>query len=202
MANICDSILSADILAGCTKPLVKGFEADGVIIPRAYIDFAASVVSTETPNIISSIVLNTGERGYVCQQLGSAPFTGTTQSLVVGTYINTWDSSVQLLVPSFGPRTAAEIIDALTNGEVVVILRNKTKDDAADSLAGSAEYQVFGWWNGCHASAGERDPYSDDTFGGVLLTLTETGSPKSAMFLWAGTAAATKTAYDALTEQL
>lgn len=199
MASICDSLLAADIQPACENPLVRGFEVDGVIIPRADIDFTASTINSSNPNIISSLVIKSGKRGFHCEQMGATPFSGSTQSLSVGTYQNTWDSSVQLLVPTYGPVTARDIVDALTNGDNVVILRNKVKSDGLDTADRSAEYQVFGWWQGMRASAGERDPYSDDTLGGVLMTLTETGSPKSAMFLYGSSKAATDTMYNSLT---
>lgn len=197
MASVCDTILAADIIPNCASPLVKGFEADGVIIPRSYIE--NYTISSQNPNEVQEIQLATGKRGYKCIQQGATPFSGSTQTLTVGTYANTWESSVQLLVPTWGSTTAKDIVDALSNSDNVVILRNKLKNDGATSTAGTAEYQIFGLQNGMRASAGERDANSDDTLGGVLLTLTETGAPKSGMFLVSGTAATTKEMYDSLT---
>lgn len=198
MATQCDKFLANDILPSCDYPLVKGFEADGVIIPREYIDFASSSISATNANIIEGIILKTGKRGYQCQQMGSAPFSGSTQTLTVGTYSNTWESSIQVLVPTWGALTANQIVDALTNSDNVVILRNKTKTDGLGNTEGNAEYQVYGWWQGCRASAGERDANSDDTLGGVLMTLTESGSPRSGMFYFTTNATATAAAYQAL----
>lgn len=197
MASVCDTILAADIIPNCESPLVKGFEADGVIIPRSYIE--SFTISSTNHNEVSEIQLASGKRGYKCIQQGASPFNGSTQTLNVGTYANTWESSVQLLVPTWGSTTAKDIVDALSNSDNVVILRNKLKNDGASSVAGTAEYQIFGLQNGMRASAGERDANSDDTLGGVLLTLTESGAPKSGMFLVSGTAATTKQMYDSLT---
>ena len=197
MASVCDTILAADIIPNCASPLVKGFEADGVIIPRSYIE--NYTISSQNPNEVQEIQLVSGKRGYKCIQQGATPFSGSTQTLTVGTYANTWESSVQLLVPTWGSTTAKDIVDALSNSDNVVILRNKLKNDGASSATGTTEYQIFGLQNGMRASAGERDANSDDTLGGVLLTLTESGAPKSGMFLVSGTAATTKQMYDSLT---
>lgn len=199
MATICDTILSTDILPDCDSPLIKGFESDGLIIPRANIE--SYTLNPSNPNEVNSIVLKTGTRGYECQQMGATPFNGSTQSLVVGTYANTWESSVQILVPTWGSTTAKDVVDALTNGENVVILRNKLKDDGLSNATGTAEYQIYGLWQGMRATAGERDANSDDTLGGVLLTLTESSSPKSGMFLVSNTAASNADLYNSLKQE-
>ena len=75
----------------------------------------------------------------------------------------------------------------------MVILRNKFKGSTGD-----AEYQVYGYTQGLVASEGTNDKYSDDTDGGWLITLQETGARQSAMFLFDTDAATTAAAYEAL----
>ena len=67
----------------------------------------------------------------------------------------------------------------MANGEYLVILRNKHKGGE-----GSAEYQVYGYYQGLRAETIENDKYSEDTDGGWSVALKETGSPKAAMFFF------------------
>ena len=94
-----------------------------------------------------------------------------------------------------GPDVAEKIIDGLANGSFVVILRNRHK-----GTDGKAEYQVFGYYQGLVATAIENDKYSEDLDGGWLVTLQESNAPKSAMFFFVNSSAATETAYNSLIE--
>lgn len=179
MAQLCESILSKDINFNCDEQVVKGLESDGVIINRSDVDFSATVFDTNSPNIIKSLTLKSGKRGYEVQQLGNTPFTGAKTDLVVGTYRNTWTHEIPIAILANTPEVSEKIIDGLANGTYVLILRNKSK-----GTDGSAEYQVYGYEQGLVVSAGTSEKYSDDTEGGWLITLQETAAPKSALFLF------------------
>lgn len=191
----CETIISKDIAFECDQLVNRGFEADGVIINRSDVDFSATVFDETNKNIIKTLVLKTGKKGYQVQQYGNTPFTGTNSALVVGTYVNTWTHQVVLAVLSNTPDVAANIIDGLANGTFVVILRNRTK-----GVDGKAEYQVYGYAQGLKASAGENDRYSEDYEGGWLITLEETAAPKSAIFLFDTDAETTQAKYESLFE--
>jgi hypothetical protein len=187
---ICESLIKQAITVDCDNPMVKGLEPDGVIINRADIDFASCTV---TKNIISALVLKTGKVGFQCVQMGATPFTGTKVTLNVGTYRNTFTNEVVLAVLDNGPTVSEKIIDGLANGQFVAVLRNKHKGED-----GKAEFQVFGYYQGLKASAIEEDKYSEDLDGGWLVTLQEEGAPKSAMFMYSTSSAATEAAYESL----
>ena len=191
----CETIITQDIAFACDELVNRGFEADGVIINRKDVDFSATEFDDTNKNIIKTLVLKTGKKGYQVQQYGNAPFTGTNSALVVGTYVNTWTHQVVLAVLSNTPDVSASIIDGLANGTFVVILRNRTK--GAD---GKGEYQVYGYAQGLKASAGENDRYSEDYEGGWLITLEETAAPKSAMFLFDTDSKTTQAKYESLFE--
>ena len=191
----CETIITQDIAFACDELVNRGFEADGVIINRKDVDFSATEFDETNKNIIKTLVLKTGKKGYQVQQYGNTPFTGTNSALVVGTYVNTWTHQVVLAVLSNTPDVAASIIDGLANGTFVVILRNRTK--GAD---GKGEYQVYGYAQGLKASAGENDRYSEDYEGGWLITLEETAAPKSAIFLFDTDAETTQAKYESLFE--
>ena len=193
MAKLCESLIAKAIDFACDDLIVRGLESDGLIINRSDIDFAATVFDSQNPNIINSLVLKTGKKGYEVNQLGNTPFTGVQSTLEVGTYRNTWTHAIPIVVLSNTPEVAHDIIDGLSNGTFVVILRNKFK-----GTNGDAEYQVYGYTQGLVASEGTNDKYSEDTDGGWIITLQETGARMSAMFLFNTDATTTAAAYEAL----
>ena len=192
MAGLCESILKQDIAVNCENPLVKGLEPDGLIINRSHIDFSKTVFG-DTKNVIKTLVLKPGMKGYSVASMGSTPFTGTKTSMVKGTYKNKWDSEVPIVVFDNGPEVCENIIEGLANGSFVVILKNKHK-----GTEGNAEYQVYGYYQGLSAETQENDKYSEDTDGGWLVTLKETGSPKAAMFYFNTDSETTATQFETL----
>lgn len=191
MSNLCESLIKAAITASCDNPIMRGMESDGVIINRADIDFGNCTV---TGNTISALVLKTGKVGFPVYQMGNTPFTGTKVTMVAGTYKNKFQNEVVIAVLDNGPDVSAKVIDGLANGTFVVVLRNLHKGED-----GKSEYQVFGYYQGLKASAIENDKYSEELDGGWLVTLQESNAPTSGMFFYANSAAATATAYEALT---
>lgn len=193
MANLCESIISQDIDFACEELVSKGLESDGIIINRADIDFTQTEFDETNKNIIKTLILKSGKKGYAVKQNGNTPFTGTNSSLVVGTYRNSWTHQVAIVVLANTPDVAANIIDGLANGKFVVILRNVTKGEE-----GKGEYQIYGYAQGLTCSAGENDKYSEDTEGGWLMTLEETSAPKSAMFFYDTSSETTAAKYESL----
>ena len=194
MGSLCQSIIQADIQSSCSDPLIRGLESDGVIINRADIDFSQTVFDSTDTNIIKSLVLKTGKVGFQILQDGQTPFTGTNTALATGTYRNTFTNQINCVVLDINPATSWKVVDGLANGEFVVILKNKTK-----GTSGKAEYQVYGYYQGLHATELAQDKYSEDTDGGWAVTLEETGAPKAALYFFDTDSATTQTAYEALT---
>lgn len=190
---ICDYLISKAISVDCENQSVAGLEPNGLIINRDDIDFSATTFDAQNPNIIKTLVLKSGKKAYDIIQQGATPFTGVASNLNVGTYRNTWTHDVPIAVLGNDPDIAANIIDKLSNGTFVVILRNVQK-----GTNGDAEYQVYGYAQGLRASEGVNEKYSEDTDGGWLITLQEQRAPKSAMFFFNTDAATTATAYEAL----
>lgn len=187
--GLCDSYISRDITINCDSNQTRGLEEDGIIINRNHVDFAKTVFG-DKKNIIKTLVLKSGYRGYEVRSAGATPYTGTTTSMVKGTYKNTWNSTLPIVILANSPEVVEDIIEGLANGTFVVILRNKTK--------GEGEYQVYGYHQGMMAETIENDKYSEETDGGWLATLQETGSPKAAMFLWNTDGETTGATYESL----
>lgn len=188
--GFCDTLIAKAITISCD--LVAGVEANGWIVNRDDVDFASSTISD---NKVTSLVLKTGKKAYAVAQPPKAPFTGTTTALEEGTYANTFTHNVGLVVLDNSPEVCKDIIDPLANGKFVVILENKFKDIAGTT---GQEFQLYGWLQGLSATAIDNDKYSEDTEGGWAITLTETKSPKSAMFVFDTDYATTKAMIEAL----
>lgn len=193
MTTSCDSIIAKAIQANCDNPLVRGMEPDGVIINRGDIDFSKCVISSDNKNIITTLLLKAKKQGYPVVQLGQTPFTGTQTTLTTGTYHNTFQNQVQIVVLDNGPEVARDIIDGLANGSFVMILRNLTK-----GAKGEAEYQVYGYYQGLHATEINNEKYSEDTDGGWLVTMQESAAPKSALFFFDTDSTTTQAKYQSL----
>lgn len=189
----CESLIAKDIAENCENPIVRGLEADGVIINRSDVDFANCVFDENARNILKQLILKSGKKGYEVVQMGNTPFTGAASNMEVGTYRNTWTHEIPIAILDNGPEVSEKIIDGLANGTFVLVLRNKHK--GAD---GKAEYQVYGYYQGLTCSAGANEKYSEETDGGWLMTLQEQKSPKSALFLFNTDSTTTAAAYDAL----
>lgn len=193
MANLCSSLIAADINFACDELITRGLESDGIIINRDDIDFASTTFDSTKTNVIKSLVLKTSKKGYAVQQYGNTPFTGTQSALNVGTYRNTWQHTVSLVVLANDPDVCDKIIDGLANGTFVVILRNVSK-----GASGDGEYQVYGYAQGLKASEITEEKYSEDTDGGWLVNLQESNAPRSAMFFFDTDSTTTAAAYAAL----
>jgi hypothetical protein len=193
MSGICESLLKADIATDCDSMVTKGFEQAGIIINRAHIDFSKTVFDATNKDLIKTLVLTKGNQGYAIVCPGSTPFTGTKTTLKKGTYKNSWEHEIPVVVLDNGPAVCANVIEGLANGTFVVILKNKFK--GAD---GSSEYQVYGYYQGLIAESIENDKYSEDTDGGWKCTLKETGAPKAAMFYFNTDSATTATQFETL----
>lgn len=193
MTTTCESLISKDIVVACNEQVTKGFEADGVLMNRDDIDFSKTVFDTTYPNVIKTIVLKNGKRGYKVLQPSNTPYTGTKSEMNVGTYRNSWNHEIPIAILANTPDVCANIIDALASGKFVLILRNVSK-----GAEGIAEYQIYGYEQGLKASAGTNEKYSDDTEGGWLITLKEEQTPKCALFYYNTDAKTTATQYESL----
>lgn len=188
--SYCDGIIAKDLNpSSCSTRAAKGFEQVGIILNRSDIDFSKVSFSAEKKNVLTALGLLKGKKGYRVAQHGQTPFTGTNSSAEVGTYGTGVNNNVVFAVLNNDQDTSENVIDSLLNGEFVMILEMKDKGEGNNSA-----FRVYGLHQGLHLSAYEHDPYGD-TYGGGLVTLTETDAPMSALYL-GDTYAAGKTLFD------
>lgn len=193
--GVCDEMLKKDIAPSCDDPVVPGYEQEGVIMNRDEVDFALTTFNATQKNVIETLAMKSGKKGYKVVVPGKTPYTGSKTSLATGTYRNTFTNALQLVVLDHGPEVCSDIIDGLANGSYVVILENKYKALQKESNPGNAAFQVYGYYQGLAATTLENDKYSEDTEGGWLVNLEETKCPKSALFYF-------KTDYDTTKQAL
>lgn len=186
LTTYCGEELGLDIYFDCSTLPIKGFKADAVLINRNDIDFAGITMqsnSGQDPNksiVLATLPLKTGARGLMVRQAGNTPYSGTQITMEQGTFINTFNKELHLIVFAEKEDSVAFITDALAKGEFVAILRRKTPK-------GNTEYLIFGLDGGLKATEITQDFYSDDTNGAVAVTLTEEDAPVFERFLRAGT---------------
>lgn len=194
--GLCDSIIKKNITVDCDNPVTKGLEPNGVIINRQDIDFTATAFDATRKNIIKTLVLKAGKKGYEVFCPGSTPFTGAKTTMEKGTYKSKWTNDIPLVVLDNGPEVCEDVIEGLAGGEYVVLLRNKHK-----GAEGNAEHQIYGYYQGLRAETIENDKYSEDTDGGWSVALKETGSPKAAIYMFNTDAKTTATQFASLTAE-
>jgi len=193
MPTTCDNLIKQAIERNCADPHVPGLELVGWIINRSQIDFANVTFKNGSTNEISALPLETGAYAYPVYQSGKKPFNGTKKTLNtsdLGGYVT---NRVQFIILENSPEVSANIVDPILDGEFVFIAENRAKKLKDATNPGGAAFEVFGFWQGLRLAEGSLDPYSDDANGGWSVALEEEKSPKSGMFLNAGSYSATKT---------
>ena len=185
--------LITQALSNTCKNRPFGFEQKGIIINRPDIDFGSVVFNTSSTNSIKTMPLLTGKNGYQVVNFGTKPFNGTKKSGVTKeTSPGKVTKVVQFFVPDHDPDVDEGFIDAILNGEFVMILEHKDKNETSNDAA----FEIYGYQNGLHFTAMEQDEYSD--YGsGWLITMEETEAPSSGMYLFDTSYSATKTKFNA-----
>ncbi len=191
---LCDSLIKAAIGVDCENAATKGVEANGVIINRQDIDFTATALDATRKNIIKTLALKTGKKGYDVYCPGATPYTGAKTTMEKGTYKNKFTNEIPLVILDNGPDVCEDVIEGLADGEFVVLLKNKHR-----GTDGRSTYQMYGYFQGLRAESLESDKYSEETDGGWKAVLKETGAPKAAMFYFNTDAKTTATQLATLT---
>lgn len=187
--SYCDGLIQQGLPKGtCVQTPAKGYERVAILINRSDIDFSNVVKSG---NVVSSLGLLSGKKGYEIHQLGKQPFAGSTSSLSAGTYYNGVNKNFVIAILNNDKEVQEGLADALLNGEFVAVLERK--DKGADN---ASAFEVLGLDNGLQLSAYEADPYGD-VYGGGLYTLTEENAPITRWYL-GNTYEAGKALFDSL----
>lgn len=192
----CDNLIKAAIEKNCADPLVPGVERIAYIGNRAQLDFASLEFPEGSTNEVLNLPLTTGAQLYPIIQYGDKPFDGLKIDLTGGGKLGgTAATEISFIVPDSGPAVSENIIDPLLDGEFFIIWENRHKHlrDANEKERGASAFQIAGLFNGLTLSSGSWNPYDDGALSGWTVTLKADKDSKSAMYLNAGSLAATKT---------
>lgn len=192
----CDALIGRDITPNCTNPLVMGLEDAAIIINRDDVDFDSCTFDSTNKNQLKTLVLKTGKRGYTITQLGQS-FSGTGSAMVKGTYKNRFDNTFNFLISDNDTRVKEDIIN-LANGSFLVVFENKHKNLSKATTPGDSIFEVMGFDAGLKAETIEELKYDEETQGGWLISLKETGSGRPALGWFNTNIATTRAAFDAL----
>ena len=192
----CDALIGRDITPNCSNPLVRGLEDSAIIINRDDIDFDSCTFDSTNKNQLKTLVMKTGKKGYTLKQLNES-FAGTGSVMVKGTYKNRFDSNFNFLISDNDTQVKEDIID-LANGSFLVVYENKHKNLSKASTPGDSVFEVMGFDSGLKAESIEELKYDEETQGGWLISLKETGSGRPALSWFNTNIATTRAAFVAL----
>lgn len=133
----CSKITTGFIVADCDGPAIAGTSGRVILLSFTEIDRAKSTVAN---NVISTIVLKSGAKGYEVDSLPNAVVGDTPAT--VGTYVTTFQHT--LTVRLFKKSEAAKkFINQLPMARVVAIVENNER-----GAKGEVKYEVYGWNSG------------------------------------------------------
>ena len=124
----------------CGKPALAGTAARVILLSFSDINKGLSEEAPTDPNVIQTIILKAGMRGYEVDSLPNA--TVGESSVNVGTYNRTHQHN--LTVRIFKKSEAAKkFVNGLTNSRVVAIVENNERGDDGDT-----KFEIYGWDSG------------------------------------------------------
>lgn len=73
--TICSTLLSQTITPSCDNPILTGIESVGVIINRDDIDLGSVVKNATKKNVIETLAIKSGKKGYQIYIPSNTPLT-------------------------------------------------------------------------------------------------------------------------------
>ena len=185
----CTNLLAQSLATACTEPRIKGYEAIGIIINRADIDWATVTTDGTNPRIVTTLPLLATKKAAVIynSKKNPLPFDGT--QTTYNRDADAYDKVVQYYFEGIGG-AAGKSVEALKDGDYVVILERKSKYDVGS-------FQLFGYQKGLSAGNEGGAMVQDEATGYWLVTMA-TQEPWAEIELKDTNYATTKTAFDAL----
>lgn len=133
----CSKITSGFIVADCDGPAIAGTAGRVILLSFSDVDRSKSV---EANNVISSIILKSGAKGYEVDSLPNAVVGDSPAN--VGTYTTTFQHT--LTVRIFKKSEAAKkFVNQLPTARVIAIVENNER-----GAKGEVKYEVYGWDSG------------------------------------------------------
>lgn len=179
MANLCEKLIFDNIQASCENPIYSGLGQVAYIFNKSEVTAITYDVdeTTQAENrfLLTGLTLKQGAKGYKIQNLGSEPFTGTTNDMETGTMSNKFNHTFVFTNPDNGAMAAATNTN-IANGKFIVIYNNEY-----EGSDGTGAFEVCGAAKGA-VCTGQTQPKYGDAEGANTITLTETGSPYQSQY--------------------
>ena len=159
----CTNLLAQSLATPCTEPRIKGYEAIGIIINRADIDWATVTVNAVNPRIIDTLRLKSTKKAAVIynSKKNPLPFDGT--QTTYNRDADAYDKVVQFYFEGIGG-AASKAVEALKDGDYIVILERKSKYNVGS-------FQIFGYQKGLSAGNEGGAMVQDEATGYWLVTM-------------------------------
>lgn len=144
----CSDITANLIAAVCDKQAISGTGARVILINYDDID---RVLSEETANVLSAIVLKAGKKGYSFTTLEDAVVADFAMNK--GTYFNSFNHNLPLKLFSKS-ELAKKFLNSALGSRIVAIVENKEigkQGIGAVVATGEVKYEVYGWDSGLEA---------------------------------------------------
>lgn len=189
----CKTAIKAGIEPNCgAQP--KGFVTTGYIINYDDIDWDNVVENLEVEesgSVIKTLPLKSGKKGYRIGQTKDAFNETQTVLETGGAYANTFTSDVHFAILDSSV-DATKAMNALANGEFVIILEQKVNNTNDN---GASKFRIYGYENGLRATEATNTPNGDT--GNIWSTvLQEVEATKSAYYLFNTSVETTRTAVE------
>ena len=159
----CTNLLAQSLATACDAPRIKGYEAIGLIINRADIDWATVAVDAGNPRIVTALPLLATKKAAVIynSKKNPLPFDGT--QTTYNRDADAYDKVVQYYFEGIGG-AAGKSVEALKDGDYIVLLERKSKYD-------TGSFQLFGYQKGLSAGNEGGAMVQDEATGYWLITM-------------------------------
>lgn len=148
----CGKIIAGLVGGVCNEIPIGGTATRAIIINYADVDKELSTFNATNKEVIESIVMKEGKKGYLFETLDNANDADSTLS--VGTYFRRYDHSVTLRIFKKSIEVK-EWLATLKDSRVIVIVENRT--------SGEGKWDVYGWDSGLKLSEDTFNAkYTDD----------------------------------------
>ena len=178
MAN-CESLIQTAMLDDCTKRNKKGVANRAWLFPWKFVNWEECVF---THGVCTTLALyeSAPEKFMIPVEIpGTTPFTGLKKELEVGTYSNTFKSTVPMVILRHDDNVTMGFVGPLATGTKYVLLVENNANTGSDK---KSKFEFYGLQNGLVIASAEHDPYNDDTLGVWALSLEATGETSAAIF--------------------
>lgn len=178
MAN-CEVLIGVGIKDDCYKRNKKGVANKAWLLPWQYVNWEDC---TFVHGVCTALALyaSAPEKCFIPVEIpGSTPFTGLKKELEVGTYANTYKSTVPMVILRHDDTITMGFVGPLCTGTKYVLL---VENNANTGEEKKSKFEFYGLQNGLKIVSAEHDPYNDDTLGGWAISLEATGETSAAIF--------------------